>query len=162
MTLSFIGDLHVVRKDGIKGIEEKCNTQVIVKSKFNYIFKCAPPAISSARIDVQINQSVSVLAEYLPLSTSGTFYHCLGFREMLGTCMLVQLSLFMVIIGFFVVLYNYYLTDLFSIFLFYVTKKMHIIFTCCIKIMKATASFGLSYMHHSYNMAILLLFSQLD
>lgn len=104
VTTSFIGSLLVISREGIKGIEEKCNTQVMVKSKYDITFKCAPPSLSSARIDVQINQSVPVRAEYLPFSTSGTFYHCLQFQEIFG--MLVHLSFFIVIIGFFVVLNN--------------------------------------------------------
>lgn len=97
-------------------IKEKCNTQVNVE---NQIFGCIPERIYK-RLDVQINQSVRVQAEYLPLSTSGAFYQCIGFIQMFG--MLVHVSFFMVIIGFCVVRYEN-LTDLFPFFLFYVLNK---------------------------------------
>lgn len=77
-------------------IKEKCNTQVNVE---NQIFGCIPERIYK-RLDVQINQSVRVQADYFPLSTSGAFYQCIGFIQMFG--MLVHVSLFMVLNWFFV------------------------------------------------------------
>lgn len=97
-------------------IKEKCNTQVNVE---NQIFGCIPERIYK-RLDVQINQSVRVRAEYFPLSTSGTFYQCIGFIQIFG--MLIYVSFFMVILGFWVVRYEI-LTDLFPFFLFYVLNK---------------------------------------
>lgn len=93
-------------------ITEKCNTQVNVE---NQIFGCIPERIYK-RLDVQMNQSVRVRAEYFPLSTSGSFYQCIGFIQMFG--MLVHVSFLMVMTGFCDVLYKN-LTD----FLFYVLNK---------------------------------------
>lgn len=45
------------------------------------IFGCPITALSSANLVVEINQSVSVRAEYSVLPTLGTFYHCLGFQQ---------------------------------------------------------------------------------
>lgn len=97
-------------------IKEKCNTQVNVE---NQIFGCIPERIYK-RLDVQIKQSVRVRAEYFPLSTSGTFYQCIGFIKMFGT--LVHVSFVMVIIGFCVVRYEI-VTDLFPFFLLHVLNK---------------------------------------
>lgn len=87
---SFTGDLLVISNGEIK---EKCNTQVnVVNYMYNYIlFRCPIREISSATIDVQINQSVVVQSEYSPPYTSGSFYHCLGFRQ---NSMFVYLSFF--------------------------------------------------------------------
>lgn len=76
VTTSFIGSLLVISREGIN---EGCNTQVIVAN--NYNFGCPITAFSSVTINVQINQSVVVHSEYSPLSTSGMFYHCLGFQQ---------------------------------------------------------------------------------
>lgn len=73
-------------------IKKKCNTQVNVENKL--IFGCIPERIYK-RLDVQINHSVRVQADYFPLSTSGSlFYQCIGFIQMFG--MLVHVSFFMI------------------------------------------------------------------
>lgn len=97
-------------------IKKKCYTQVNVE---NQIFGCIPERIYK-RLDVQINHSVRVQADYFPFSTSGSFYQCIGFIQMFG--MLVHVSFFMVIIGFCDVRYEN-LTDLFPFFLFHVLNK---------------------------------------
>lgn len=73
-------------------IKEKCNTQVNVEHQL--IFGCIPERIYK-RLDVQINQSVRVRADFFPLSTSGSFYQCIGFIQMFG--MLVHVSFFVVL-----------------------------------------------------------------
>lgn len=114
LTSSFNGSVLVKSMEVIK---KKCNTQVNVENKL--IFGCIPERIYK-RLDVQINHSVRVQADYFPLSTSGSFYQCIGFIQMFG--MLVHVSFFMVIIGFCVVRYEN-LTDLFPLFLFHVLNK---------------------------------------
>lgn len=77
---SFVGRLLVVSN---AVTVQKCNTQIIVDN--NIVFGCSAPTdpLIFAGIDVQINQSVVVRAEYLheSPSKSGTFYHCLGFQQ---------------------------------------------------------------------------------
>lgn len=76
---SFNGDLLVV---SMKGIGRICETQVTVVTVYNYryMFNCQASEVSAV-LHVKINQSVSVLAEYSSLSTSGAFYHCFRFIE---------------------------------------------------------------------------------
>lgn len=109
LTSSFDGSVLL---KSMEVITEKCNTQVNVE---NQIFGCIPERIYK-RLDVQMNQSVRVRAEYFPLCTSGSFYQCIGFIQMFG--MLVHVSFLMVMTGFCDVLYKN-LTD----FLFYVLNK---------------------------------------
>lgn len=75
VTTSFIGSVLVISEV----IKVKCNTQVMVANSL--IFGCPITALSSANLVVEINQSVSVRAEYSVLPTLGTFYHCLGFQQ---------------------------------------------------------------------------------
>lgn len=76
---SFNGDLLVT---SMKGIGRICETQVTVVTvyTYRYMFNCQASEVSAV-LHVKINQSVSVLAEYSSLSTSGAFYHCLRFNE---------------------------------------------------------------------------------
>lgn len=89
VTSSFNGSVLVKSMEVIK---EKCNTQVNVEHKL--IFGCIPERIYK-RLDAQINQSVRVRADFFPLSTSGSFYQCIGFLQMFG--MLVHVSFFVVL-----------------------------------------------------------------
>lgn len=77
---SFVGQLIVITKPVTV---QECNTQITVDK--NIVFRCSAstdPLISTG-INVQINQSVVVRAEYLHKSPSisGTFHHCLGFQQ---------------------------------------------------------------------------------
>lgn len=75
VTPSFVGELLVTSK---KVIISSCNTRVSVSS--GIIFGCPLSSVSSKTF-VKINQTVNVQAEYIPPSTTGTFYHCVGFQQ---------------------------------------------------------------------------------
>lgn len=75
---SFVGRLLVI-SNGVT--VQKCNTQIIVNNTFVFGCSALTNSLMSTGIDVQINQSVVVRAEYVPPSKSGTFYHCLGFQQ---------------------------------------------------------------------------------
>lgn len=66
----FDGELLVISREEIVHF---CNTRVTIEK--DIIFGCP---LSSVSFSVKINQTVNVHAEYIPPSTSGTFYHCLG------------------------------------------------------------------------------------
>lgn len=73
VTPLFAGELLVISR----GVVFPCYTQVNVQS---IIFGCSPDRLSHS-ISVTINQSLDVRAEYVSSSTSGTFYHCMGFLQ---------------------------------------------------------------------------------
>lgn len=75
VTPSFVGELLVTSREVIIS---SCNTRVSVSS--DIIFGC-PLSVSSQTCSVKINQTVNVQAEYIPQSTTGTFYHCVGFQQ---------------------------------------------------------------------------------
>lgn len=56
-----------------------CTTRVAVES--HIIFGCPLPPGSAHRLNVNINQTVKIKAEYLSPNTSGSFYHCVGIRQ---------------------------------------------------------------------------------
>lgn len=74
VTPLFVGDLIVMSRE----VVFVCNTQVTVQNTF--IFRC-PSHLSAEKISVTMNQSLDVRAEYVSPSTSGTFYHCMGFLQ---------------------------------------------------------------------------------
>lgn len=76
VTPSFVGELLVTSKKVI--IISSCNTRVSVSS--GIIFGCPLSSVSSQTF-VKINQTVNVQAEYIPPSTTGTFFHCVGFQQ---------------------------------------------------------------------------------
>lgn len=73
VTPLFAGGLLVISREGAF----PCFTQVKVQ---NIIFGCSSDLLSHS-ISVTINQSLDVRAEYVSTSTSGTFYHCMGFLQ---------------------------------------------------------------------------------
>lgn len=75
VTPLFAGELLVISRGGVF----PCYTQVYVQ---NIIFRCSSDLLHvSHSISVTINQSLDVRAEYVSPSTSGTFYHCMGFLQ---------------------------------------------------------------------------------
>lgn len=75
VTPSFDGSLLVT----LRGLPlQSCNTEIHVQ---NMVFGCPTQSISSQTLNVQINQSVEVRAEYKLQYASGTFYHCLGLHQ---------------------------------------------------------------------------------
>lgn len=76
VTPSFVGELLVTSKKVI--IISSCNTRVSVSS--GIIFGCPLSSVSSQTF-VKINQTVNVQAEYIPPSTTGTFFHCVRFQQ---------------------------------------------------------------------------------
>lgn len=75
VTPSFVGYLLVTSRENIN----VCYTQVNVQNSI--IFKCPSLYFTSQTLYVQINQAVDVRAEYTLPSTSGRFYHCVGFQQ---------------------------------------------------------------------------------
>lgn len=73
---SFDGDLLVLSREAN---EYACYTEVSVQSKT--IFGCPTNVMSSLVLKVIINQTVDVRARYASSSPSGTFQHCMGFRQ---------------------------------------------------------------------------------
>lgn len=76
MTPSFVGELLVTSKEVIINL---CVTRVSVSPGIS--FGCPLPSFSSYTLNVQINKTVNIQAEYIPTSTTGTFYHCVGFQQ---------------------------------------------------------------------------------
>lgn len=78
MTPSFVGELLVTSKEVIINL---CDTRVSVSPGIS--FGCPLPSFSesSYTLNVQINKTVNIQAEYIPPSTTGTFYHCVGFQQ---------------------------------------------------------------------------------
>lgn len=77
VTPLFFGHLIVVSR----AVVYVCYTQVTVTVQNTFIvFRCQYQP-SSETIRVTMNQSFYVRAEYVSPSTSGTFYHCLGFQQ---------------------------------------------------------------------------------
>lgn len=76
VTPSFDGELLVTLR---KVIIQYCNTEINVQNSI--VFGCPIQSISSQALNVQINQSVEVRAEYILPHASGTFYHCLGLQQ---------------------------------------------------------------------------------
>lgn len=77
VTPLFFGHLIVVSR----AVVYVCYTQVTVTVQNTLIvFRCQYWP-SSETIRVTMNQSFDVRAEYVSPSTSGTFYHCLGFQQ---------------------------------------------------------------------------------
>lgn len=75
VTPLFAGDLLVSSRQ----VLHFCDTRVIVQK--GIIFGCPLSSFSSQIFNVQINQTVTVQAEYIPPSSTGTFYHCLRFEQ---------------------------------------------------------------------------------
>lgn len=74
----FDGQLLITSRE----IANECDTQIIVKNAYNNIrFGCPIKRISTQTFDVEINQLADIQAEYETPSTSGVFYHCLGFQQ---------------------------------------------------------------------------------
>lgn len=76
MTPSFVGELLVTSREVIVSV---CNTQIVINEKL--VMGCPLRVVSSQTLNVNINQSVHVRAEYVSPLTSGTFYHCIGFQQ---------------------------------------------------------------------------------
>uniref|UniRef100_A0A8W8JGC7 Uncharacterized protein n=1 Tax=Magallana gigas TaxID=29159 RepID=A0A8W8JGC7_MAGGI len=76
VTPSFVGKLLVISK---KVTIKLCDTRVSVSPVIK--FGCPLPSFSSHTLNVQINKTVNIQAEYIPPSTTGTFYHCIGFQQ---------------------------------------------------------------------------------
>lgn len=76
VTPSFVGQLLVISREVIVS---GCNTQIVIAESF--IMGCPLRQVSTQTLNVNINQSVDVRAEYVTQYTSGTFYHCLGFQQ---------------------------------------------------------------------------------
>lgn len=76
VTTMFVGELLVISWEVDVPV---CNTQIAIDKKF--IMGCPLQYFSSLMLDVQMNQSVDVRAEYKLPSTPGTFYHCIRFQQ---------------------------------------------------------------------------------
>lgn len=73
---SFDGELFITSVSG--DINYDCGTQIYVKNaKVSYIFRCPISSFAAQILNVNINQSVGVQADYLFSSSPGTFYHCI-------------------------------------------------------------------------------------
>lgn len=73
---SFVGELLVT----LRGLAvQSCNTEINVQNSI--LFRCPINVILSQTLNVILNQLVNVRADYVSPSTSGTFYHCLGFLQ---------------------------------------------------------------------------------
>lgn len=77
VTPSFVGTLLVTSRG--EATISTCNTEINVQNLL--VFGCPINTITSQTINVNINQSVDVRAKFKPGSTSGAFYHCLGFQQ---------------------------------------------------------------------------------
>lgn len=76
VTPSFDGTLLVT----MRGVAvQPCNTEINVQ--YSIVFRCPIQSISSQALNVQINQSVEVRAEYIEPYAPGTFYYCLGLQQ---------------------------------------------------------------------------------
>lgn len=76
VTPSFDGTLLVT----MRGVAvQSCNTEINVQNSI--VFRCPIQSISSQALNVQINQSVEVRAEYTLPYAPGTFYYCLGLQQ---------------------------------------------------------------------------------
>lgn len=71
----FDGELLVISTENIG---HECNTRINLQ---NGIYFGCPLPPSSQTFLAQINETVSVHAEYLQPYTSGTFYHCVGIQQ---------------------------------------------------------------------------------
>lgn len=76
VTPSFDGTLLVTMREVAV---QSCNTEINIQNSI--VFGCPIQSISSQALNVQINQSVEVRAEYKLPYASGTFYHCLGLQQ---------------------------------------------------------------------------------
>lgn len=76
VTPSFVCELLVTSREVIVSV---CNTQIVINEKL--VMGCPLRVVSSQTLNVNINQSVNVRAEYVSPLTSGTFYHCIGFQQ---------------------------------------------------------------------------------
>lgn len=76
VTPSFNGELLVSSRTVLINT---CNTEINVQNSI--VYGCPIQSISSQALNVQINQSVEVRAEYKLPHTQGTFYHCLGLQQ---------------------------------------------------------------------------------
>nr|XP_034334176.1 uncharacterized protein LOC105334390 isoform X2 [Crassostrea gigas] len=75
---SFAGQLLIASRE----VTNDCKTHIIVKStQTKIIFGCEIPSFITQTLNVNINQSVEVRAEYISPYTSGTFHHCVGFQQ---------------------------------------------------------------------------------
>lgn len=82
VTPSFVGELLVIWREVIVSV---CTTPIIINEML--LMGCSLRFVSSQTLNVNVNQSVDVRAEYVSPFTSGTFYHCIGFQQN-GTCMI--------------------------------------------------------------------------
>lgn len=76
VTPSFDGSLLVISREAV---EYACYTEVIVQNRSRFV--CPTNVMSSLVLIVKINQTVDVRARYVSPSTSGTFQHCMGFKQ---------------------------------------------------------------------------------
>lgn len=76
VTTMFVGELLVISWEVDVAV---CNTQIVIDK--SVIMGCPLQHLTSQTLDVQMNQSVDVRAEYKLPSTPGTFYQCIGFRQ---------------------------------------------------------------------------------
>lgn len=76
VTPSFDGTLLVTMREVLVS---SCNTEINVQNRI--VFGCPIHSISSQSLNVQINQSVEVQAEYTIPYAPGTFYHCMGLQQ---------------------------------------------------------------------------------
>nr|XP_019923335.2 uncharacterized protein LOC109618915 [Crassostrea gigas] len=79
VTTMFVGELLVISLEVDVPV---CNTQIVIDK--SVIMGCPLQHLTSQTLDVQMNQSVDVRAEYKLPSTPGTFYQCIGFRQNAG------------------------------------------------------------------------------
>lgn len=77
ITSAFNGSLLV---SSLK-VTYSCVTQInVTYGSEQFIFGC-PSHVSSTTINVRIDESVDVRAEYKSPSSQGTFFHCLGLQQ---------------------------------------------------------------------------------
>lgn len=75
---SFAGQLLIASRK----VTNECKTQIIVKNiQTQFIYGCEISSFTTQTLNVNINQSVEVRAEYISQYTSGTFSHCIGFQQ---------------------------------------------------------------------------------
>lgn len=74
----FAGQLLIASRE----VKYDCKTQIIVKNIHNgLIYGCEISKFTTQTLNVNINQSVEVRAEYISPYTSGTFSHCIGLQQ---------------------------------------------------------------------------------
>lgn len=71
----FDGELLVSSRE----IGHLCPTRVKVQT--NIVFGCPLHEFTAYTLNVQIDQTINIQAEYLSEYASGTFYHCVGIQQ---------------------------------------------------------------------------------